>query len=90
MVANLTRHSQGSKEKYGHEEKGRPDPAAANNDNKILLVQFEEGDPENPMNWSNGRKWLIVRLGLSLSSPPRWREKLTASTWPCRPSSWTR
>ncbi|BGP57183.1 hypothetical protein JCM8202_005379 [Rhodotorula sphaerocarpa] len=52
----------GSKEKYGHEEKGRPDPAAANNDNKILLVQFEEGDPENPMNWSNGRKWLITIL----------------------------
>ncbi|CED82158.1 Synaptic vesicle transporter SVOP and related transporters (major facilitator superfamily) [Phaffia rhodozyma] len=29
---------------------------------KIILVQFEENDPENPMNWSTGRKWTITIL----------------------------
>uniref|UniRef100_A0A0K3CJD3 BY PROTMAP: gi/472585063/gb/EMS22629.1/ fructose facilitator [Rhodosporidium toruloides NP11] gi/647403384/emb/CDR49512.1/ RHTO0S27e01244g1_1 [Rhodosporidium toruloides] n=1 Tax=Rhodotorula toruloides TaxID=5286 RepID=A0A0K3CJD3_RHOTO len=30
--------------------------------NKIVLVQFEEGDPENPLNWSRARKWVITIL----------------------------
>ncbi|GAA5901788.1 hypothetical protein JCM8208_003588 [Rhodotorula glutinis] len=29
---------------------------------KIVLVQFEKGDPENPLNWSKPRKWLITFL----------------------------
>ncbi|GAA6031621.1 hypothetical protein JCM8097_006553 [Rhodosporidiobolus ruineniae] len=29
---------------------------------KIVLVKFEDGDPENPLNWSKGRKWLITFL----------------------------
>jgi hypothetical protein len=32
------------------------------NKDKIILVTFEEGDPQDPMNWSKGRKWLIVSL----------------------------
>lgn len=35
--------------------------------NKIVLVQFEEGDPENPLNWSRARKWVIVRSALLAS-----------------------
>ncbi|GAA5969590.1 hypothetical protein JCM11641_008170 [Rhodosporidiobolus odoratus] len=30
--------------------------------NKIVLVKFEEGDPENPLNWPKPRKWLITFL----------------------------
>ncbi|GAA5823046.1 hypothetical protein JCM11251_007464 [Rhodosporidiobolus azoricus] len=30
--------------------------------NKIVLVRFEEGDPENPLNWPKARKWLITFL----------------------------
>lgn len=26
----------------------------------IVLVDFEDNDPENPMNWSSVRKWLMV------------------------------
>lgn len=26
----------------------------------IVLVDYEENDPENPLNWSPMRKWLIV------------------------------
>ncbi|GAA5899784.1 hypothetical protein JCM6882_005434 [Rhodosporidiobolus microsporus] len=29
---------------------------------KIVLVKFEEGDPENPLNWPRPRKWLITFL----------------------------
>lgn len=27
---------------------------------KIILLHFEEGDPENPLNWSLARKWFTV------------------------------
>lgn len=32
----------------------------ADGDPDIVLVDFEENDPENPLNWSSMRKWLIV------------------------------
>lgn len=31
-------------------------------DDKIILVQFDEGDPENPKNWSKTRKWTTTIL----------------------------
>lgn len=37
--------------------------------NKIVLVQFEDGDPENPLNWSRARKWVIVRTPLASLLP---------------------
>lgn len=47
------------------EEKAGPGPAKSNNpaafgDDKIVLVQFEDGDPENPLNWSKSKKWVTV------------------------------
>ncbi|BGP18472.1 hypothetical protein JCM10213v2_006538 [Rhodosporidiobolus nylandii] len=36
---------------------------------KIHLVRFEEGDPENPLNWPAPRKWLItVNIGLATTA----------------------
>lgn len=29
-------------------------------DPDVILVDFEENDPENPLNWSSTHKWLIV------------------------------
>ncbi|KAJ5377110.1 hypothetical protein N7509_013996 [Penicillium cosmopolitanum] len=29
-------------------------------DSDVVLVDFEENDPENPLNWSSTHKWLIV------------------------------
>ncbi|KAF7940821.1 uncharacterized protein EAE97_007007 [Botrytis byssoidea] len=29
-------------------------------DSDVVLVDYEENDPENPLNWSSTRKWLIV------------------------------
>ncbi|GAA5921703.1 hypothetical protein JCM1841_007096 [Sporobolomyces salmonicolor] len=29
---------------------------------KIQLIHFDEGDPENPLNWPNSRKWFITFL----------------------------
>ena len=26
----------------------------------VVLVDYEENDPENPLNWSSMRKWLIL------------------------------
>jgi len=34
---------------------------------KIKLVRFDEGDPENPMNWSKGRKWFTTFLLCSMT-----------------------
>ncbi|TIB07033.1 hypothetical protein E3P92_04095 [Wallemia ichthyophaga] len=33
-----------------------------NEDNNIVLIAFEENDPENPLNWSKPRKWLTTTL----------------------------
>jgi hypothetical protein len=33
---------------------------ANESDRRIILVDFEENDPENPLNWSLVHKWLIV------------------------------
>lgn len=30
------------------------------NGTKLLILHFEKGDPEDPLNWSKPRKWLIV------------------------------
>ena len=29
-------------------------------DPDVVLVDYEENDPENPLNWSSTRKWLII------------------------------
>lgn len=29
-------------------------------DSDVIIVDFEENDPENPLNWSKTHKWLIV------------------------------
>jgi hypothetical protein len=29
-------------------------------DPDVVLVDFEENDPENPLNWSSMHKWMIV------------------------------
>lgn len=33
------------------------DPAS---DQDVVIVDFEENDPENPLNWSPMHKWMIV------------------------------
>ena len=38
---------------------------------KIILLHFEEGDPEDPLNWSLARKWFTVSPPTSLARPPR-------------------
>ena len=48
--------------------------SATDSDEKIILVQFDEGDPENPKNWSSSRKWLttillnVMTLAIGLST----------------------
>jgi MFS family permease len=34
--------------------------AIGEGDSDVVLVDFEENDPENPLNWSSTHKWLIV------------------------------
>ena len=29
-------------------------------DPDVVLVDYEENDPDNPLNWSSARKWLIL------------------------------
>ncbi|EIM90087.1 MFS general substrate transporter [Stereum hirsutum FP-91666 SS1] len=41
---------------------GSTEKSHAYDDSKIILVTFEEGDPENPMNWGKGRKWMTTAL----------------------------
>ncbi|SPO29533.1 related to TPO1 - Vacuolar polyamine-H+ antiporter [Ustilago trichophora] len=41
-------------------------PADAKDENIILVVWDGENDPENPMNWSLGRKWLTTALLCSM------------------------
>lgn len=49
-------------EKFGQSKgKGKND-SLEEGDSKIILVDFDEGDPENPKNWSKGRKWLTTFL----------------------------
>ncbi|GAA5973421.1 hypothetical protein JCM8115_001738 [Rhodotorula mucilaginosa] len=50
-----------------NEKEGAQGPAKSNNpadfgNDKIVLVQFEDGDPENPLNWSKSKKWVITIL----------------------------
>ncbi|GAA6006278.1 MFS transporter [Rhodotorula paludigena] len=56
-------HEQEASEKTGKASatKGAGDVDKFDKD-KIVLVRFEEGDPENPLNWSRPRKWLITFL----------------------------
>lgn len=41
-------------------------PEGVKNDNIILVVWDGDNDPENPMNWSVGRKWLTTALLCSM------------------------
>ncbi len=41
-------------------------PQGAKDDNIILVVWDGDNDPENPMNWSIGRKWLTTALLCSM------------------------
>ena len=34
--------------------------AIGDSDPDVVLLDFEENDPENPLNWSSMHKWLIV------------------------------
>ena len=34
--------------------------AIGDTDPDVILVDYEENDPENPLNWSPMQKWLIV------------------------------
>lgn len=34
--------------------------AIGEGDSDVILVDFEENDPQNPLNWSSTHKWLIV------------------------------
>lgn len=38
----------------------RSDNASGDSDPDVVLVDFEENDPKNPLNWSRTHKWLIV------------------------------
>lgn len=39
---------------------GDSDVAIEVSDPDVVLVDFEENDPKNPLNWSSTHKWLIV------------------------------
>jgi hypothetical protein len=44
-------------------EKSAEEPlqsSTVDGDQNIILVDYEENDPENPLNWSQTRKWLTV------------------------------
>jgi hypothetical protein len=56
-----------------NEKEGAQGPAKSNNpadfgNDKIVLVQFEDGDPENPLNWSKSKKWVIVSARATFDS----------------------
>lgn len=36
-----------------------PTPSSESDDN---IVDFDDGDPENPLNWPTSRKWMVVVL----------------------------
>ncbi|KAL7415351.1 MFS general substrate transporter [Mrakia frigida] len=46
----------------GHPEAEQHQVEALQHEGKIILVDWEENDPENPMNWSKGKKWLMTML----------------------------
>ncbi|TIB84808.1 putative MFS transmembrane transport protein [Wallemia mellicola] len=49
----------------GAEHEQREDATSSegkNEDGNIILIAFEENDPENPLNWGKGRKWLTTSL----------------------------
>lgn len=65
-------HEKGD-EKGGANEKSAQGPPKSNNpadfgNDKIVLVQFEDGDPENPLNWSKSKKWVIVSARTTFDS----------------------
>jgi len=48
----------------GSEKKTFPEQplelSTRDSDPEVVLVDYEENDPENPLNWSPMHKWLIV------------------------------
>ena len=44
-------------EKFDEQPSGIP---IEDGDPDVVLVDYEENDPENPLNWSSTRKWLTV------------------------------
>ena len=44
-------------EKFAEQPLGN---ATGESEADVVLVDFDENDPENPLNWSRTRKWLIV------------------------------
>jgi predicted MFS family arabinose efflux permease len=44
---------------------GTTDPMSRQQDTDPFLVRWEENDPDDPFNWSNGRKsWITFQLGM--------------------------
>jgi hypothetical protein len=39
-----------------------PDESLPPREDATNLVDFEENDPENPLNWATWRKWVIIIL----------------------------
>lgn len=39
---------------------GDSNPDVVLGDSDVILVDYEENDPENPLNWSPTQKWLMV------------------------------
>ena len=44
-------------EKFAEQPSGIP---IEDSDPDVVLVDYEENDPENPLNWSSTRKWLVL------------------------------
>ncbi|GAA6012222.1 hypothetical protein JCM10207_002767 [Rhodosporidiobolus poonsookiae] len=55
-------HADGGKDGKDLEKGQKGDNMDDLDSSKIVLVKFEEGDPENPLNWPRPRKWLITFL----------------------------
>lgn len=49
--------SRNENEKFAKQQSKVP---ITDSNSDVVLVDYEENDPENPLNWSSTRKWLIV------------------------------
>lgn len=63
--------------------------AIGDGDPDVVLVDFEENDPENPLNWSSMHKWLIVFV-VSWMGFVRWASFLVSPVSVFLPSSTNR
>ncbi|OBR06774.1 Major facilitator superfamily transporter [Colletotrichum higginsianum IMI 349063] len=49
-------------EEQGLDEKKTASPNSSSNEDERTIISWDDGDPENPYNWSNTRKFLILCL----------------------------